>query len=62
MALHFFAATHGVQLGEPVWAAFTRDETLDSEDGQRGYSFATEDQAVAAKLRKIKDYGIREVK
>ena len=62
MALSFFTATHGVQLGEPVWASFKRDEALDTPDGERGYSFATEDPAVAGKLRKIKDYGIREVK
>jgi hypothetical protein len=60
-----FIATHGVQLGTPpedVWASFTRDEALDTAEGERRYSFTTDDAAVAAKLRKIKDYGITEEK
>ena len=57
-----FTATHGVQLGQPVWASFTRDEALDTPEGERRYSLETEDAAVVAKLRKIKDYGISEVK
>ena len=57
-----FIATHGVQLGEPVWASFVRDESLDTAGGERRYGFATDDATVVAKLRKIKDYGIREVK
>lgn len=64
MALHFFSASHGVILGNPgeEWAVFTRNETLDTPEGEKRYSFSTEDAAVAAKLRKVKDYGITEVK
>jgi hypothetical protein len=62
MALYFFTASHGVHLGQPAWAVFKRDEALDTAGGERRYSFATEDKAVADKLRKIKDHGIREVK
>jgi len=64
MPLHFFQATHGVQLGNPgeEWAVFTRNEKLDTPEGEKRYSFTTEDAAVAAKLRKVKDYGIAEVK
>lgn len=61
-ALFTFTATHGVQLGEPVWAAFTRDQAHDTPEGGRGYSFTTDDAAVAGRLRKVKDYGIHEVK
>lgn len=57
-----FIATHGVQLGEPVWAAFARDEAHDTAEGERRYSLETDDREVIARLRKVKDYGITEVK
>jgi hypothetical protein len=62
--LFLFEATHGVQLGEPgaEWASFTRNETLDTPDGEKRYSFSTEDAAVAKRLRAVEDYGIAEVK
>lgn len=64
MALVMFIATHGVHLGEPgeEWAQFVRDEELDTPEGEKRYRFTTEDPQVAARLRKIKDYGITEVK
>jgi hypothetical protein len=57
-----FIASHGVALGEPVWAAFARDEAHDTPEGERRYSLETEDKDVIARLRKVKDYGITEVK
>lgn len=57
-----FIASYGVHLGEPVWAAFVRDEAHDTADGERRYSLESDDAAVIAKLRKLKDYGITEVK
>jgi nitrate reductase alpha subunit len=60
MALVMFTATHGVQLGD--WAHFKRDEALDTPEGEKRYRFTTEDPQVAARLRKLKDYGIAEVK
>jgi len=64
VALSFFVATHGVQFGEPAapWAHFKRNEDLDTPDGEKRYSFTTEDAQVAGRLRKLKDYGIAEVK
>jgi hypothetical protein len=63
MALHLFIATHGVTFGDPEpWAQFVRDSTLDTPEGEARYKFSTEDAAVAARLRKVKDYGIVEVK
>jgi hypothetical protein len=64
VALHMFIATHGVQFGDPAepWAQFTIDDELATPEGERRYKFTTEDAAVAGKLRKVKDYGITEVK
>lgn len=66
---HRFVATHGVRFCEPddngdlvTWAHFVREPDLDTPDGEKRYVFETEDAAVAARLRKIKDYGIRENK
>lgn len=56
-----FVATHGVQLGDPVWASFTRDQAHDTPEGERRYSLTTDDREVIAKIRKIKDYGLAEV-
>lgn len=59
-----FIATHGVTLGNPgdEWAKFARDESLDTPEGELRFSLDTDDAAVAARLRKLKDYGIAEVK
>lgn len=62
MPKYTFTATHGVQLGEPVWASFRRDIELDTPEGERRYRFETDDAAVAARLRKVADYGITEAK
>lgn len=58
-----FAATHGVQLGDPIepWATFVRDEDLDTADGERRYSFTTEDPEIAGRLRALDDYGVAEI-
>lgn len=57
-----FIATHGVKFGEPAWASFVRDDALATPEGEARYIAVVEDPADVAKLRKIKDYGIREVK
>lgn len=59
-----FIATHGVQFGEPVWAAFARDEAHDTAEGELRYSLTTDDPQVIARLRKLKadEHGIAEVK
>lgn len=69
MAKYRFVATHGVEFGEPddsgklsVWAAFTRDSSLDTPGGEKRYSFETDDAKVAARVRKVEDYGITEDK
>lgn len=64
MALYLFEATHGVSFGDPgaEWASFTRNETLDTPEGEKRFSFSTEDAAVAKRLRAVEDYGISEVK
>lgn len=62
-----FTATHGVEFGEEVkgaykvWAQFVRDRDLDTPDGAKTYVFSTDDPKVADRLRKVSDYGIREV-
>ncbi len=67
MAAVKFTATHGVmfQDDDGVWAHFVPDTTSDElVDGvaERRYVFETEDDKVAARLRKVDDYGIAEVK
>jgi hypothetical protein len=69
-----FVSTHGVELGDTikpasaralagyeVWAKFQRDPAYDTPDGDKGYSFTTDDPGVAERLRAINDYGIREL-
>ena len=70
MAKFNFTATHGVEFGEQdekssayvVWARFERDREQDTPEGVKVYTFATDDTAAAARVRKVKDYGITEVK
>jgi hypothetical protein len=64
MGLSVFIATHGVQFGDPhaPWAHFKRQEALDTPDGEKRYTFSTEDPAIVKRLRAVKDYGISEVK
>lgn len=61
MAKFEFVATHGVEMGVPAWAKFERDRDLDTPDGEKRYKFATDDAAVADRLRKVDDFGIVEV-
>jgi hypothetical protein len=68
MAKYRFTATHGVEFSDTfddgtlnTWAAFKRDEALDSPEGGRGYVFETDDAKAAARLRKVDDYGITDV-
>ena len=70
-----FTATHGVEFGEQVapkkeggepgpyvaWAKFERDRALDTPDGVKGYTFSTDDETVAARIRAVVGYGIAEV-
>jgi hypothetical protein len=70
-----FTATHGVEFGEQaapkrdggapgpyvVWAKFEHDRSLDTVEGVRTYTFSTDDEAVAARVRAVNDYGITEV-
>jgi hypothetical protein len=70
-----FTATHGVEFGEQappkkdggepgpyvVWAKFEHDRSLDTVEGDKRYTFSTDDEAVAARVRGVKDYGIAEV-
>jgi hypothetical protein len=66
MPKYQFVATHGVQFGDStddglaVWAHFTVDDTLDTPEGQKRYTFATDDAKVAQRVRAVKDYGITE--
>jgi len=72
MAKFNFTATHGVELGEPVdskdpstyaaWAHFEHDRDQDTAEGGKVYTFGTDDTKVAARLRKVDEYGITEVK
>jgi hypothetical protein len=74
MAKYEFVATHGVEFGEHpkfkdlanpgpfvVWAKFERDRSLDTPEGEKRYTFSTDDAAVAARLRTVNDFGIDEV-
>jgi len=70
-----FTATHGVEFGEQaapkrdggtpgpyiVWAKFEHDRNLDTVEGVRTYTFSTDDEAIAARVRAVDDYGITEV-
>jgi hypothetical protein len=70
-----FTATHGVEFGEQAapkkdgaepgpylaWAKFEHDRTLDTREGVRTYTFSTDDEKVAERLRAVNDYGIAEV-
>lgn len=68
MAKYVFTATHGVHLSEDgltVLAHFVRDRSAperDSVNYKTVYRFETDDDATAAKIRKIDGYGIEEVK
>jgi hypothetical protein len=63
MAKFEFTATHGVHFSDDngTWAHFQRAFELDTPDGGKCYTFSTSDSAVAARLRKVNDYGITEV-
>ena len=64
-----FTATHGVEFGEQdeksgayvVWAHFEHDREQDTADGTKVYTFSTDDETVAARVRAVSDYGIAEV-
>lgn len=64
-----FTATHGVEFGETdpktgvytAWAKFARDRELDTPTGVKTYTFETDDEKVADRLRAVKEYGIVEV-
>jgi len=70
-----FTATHGVEFGEPVnkkgepdengayavWAKFEHDRDQDTAEGVKVYTFSTDDEKVAERVRAVKDYGITEV-
>ena len=70
-----FTATHGVEFGEQaapkkeggepgpyiVWAKFEHDRSLDTVEGVRTYTFSTDDEKVAERVRAVNDYGIAEV-
>ncbi|WP_433597918.1 hypothetical protein ACQPXH_19195 [Nocardia sp. CA-135953] len=68
MAAVVFHATHGVEFSEDgtnPWAKFVLDnESTGLVDGvtKRVYRFETSDTKVIARLRKVDDYGITEVK
>jgi hypothetical protein len=75
MAKYTFTATHGVEFGEhapagkdgsggayEVWAKFVRDPSLDTADGQKTFTFGTDDLKVAKRLREVSDYGMAESK
>lgn len=70
MAKFNFTATHGVEFGEQdeksgayvVWAHFEHDREQDTTEGVKVYTFGTDDTTAAARVRKVKDYGITEVK
>lgn len=58
MAKYQFTSTHGVVFSEDgsnPWASFART-------GEGAYVFETDSADVAARLRKVDDYGIAEVK
>jgi hypothetical protein len=68
-AVHRFVASHGVRFSEVgedgalvTWAQFDRAPELDTSEGEKRYVFETEDAAVVARIRKVKDYGITEDK
>ena len=44
-----------------MWAKFEHDRALDTADGVRTYTFSTDDETVAARVRAVNDYGITEV-
>jgi hypothetical protein len=61
MAEYVFTAAAGVRfMSEGI--VFERAPELDTPGGQKRYRFATSDAKVAARLRKLDDFGIAEVK
>jgi len=70
-----FTATHGVEFGESaapkkeggepgpyvVWAKFEHDREQDTAEGVKVYTFSTDDEKVADRVRAVNDYGIAEV-
>lgn len=60
MADYTFTADAGVRFGDDI--KFERSPELDPGDGSKKYRFTTQDAKVAARLRKLSDYGITEVK
>ena len=64
-----FTATHGVEFGEQdeksgayvVWAHFEHDRDQDTAEGVKVYTFSTDDEQIAARVRAVNDYGITEV-
>lgn len=64
MAKYRFVATHGVEFSDEngVWAKFVRDPALDTDEGEKRYVLETDDPKVAARVRKVGDYGITEDK
>jgi hypothetical protein len=68
VAAYVFHATHGVEFSEDgtkPWAKFVLDSAstvLVNGVTVRTYRFETDDTKVAARLRKVDDYGITEVK
>ena len=70
-----FTATHGVEFGEQaapkkeggepgpyaIWAKFEHDRDLDTPEGVKVYTFSTDDEKVAERVRAVNDYGIAEV-
>lgn len=63
MAEFNFIATHGVQFADEfgVWARFVRDTSLDTPTGEKRYTFGTDDESTAERVRAVNDYGITEV-
>lgn len=65
MARYEFVSTHGYNFGEDsgdgfkVWARFTNEPGLATPNGEKRYSFATDDAAVAKRLRGVA--GVTEV-
>lgn len=61
-----FTASHGVTFTDAhgdTWAQFTEDRTLRYFEGSgeiKGYRFTTNDPQIAARLRTVREYGIRE--
>jgi len=74
VAKYEFVSTHGVEFGEEgpadkagkpgpyvIWAAFVRDRSLDTPEGEKRYTFSTDDAKVADRVRSAEGFGITEV-